>query len=200
MPDGFICIRFWCENMKWMLSEEPEDRMYEPPRFWEIHKIVKEKWDRAKQSKVDLAEADREFRSTFDNLHILFHVLDKQEVKKYRKAWVRFYTPPEKSQRQIKKLCLSSWKYTPFLWHLFSFQFLPCREGEEAEKAYSLIEKGCCVLFDNINHLAYCLENGDTVTPDLLKTFIDVTITAEDFSWTYSKTHEEQCGPYFYKK
>lgn len=49
-------------------------------------------------------------------------------------------------------------------------------------------------------YLAYRLKNADAVTPDLLKSFIDVTVTADDFSCTYSQTHEEQCGPYFYKK
>ena len=83
---------------------------------------------------------------------------------------------------------------------MFSFEFLTCKEKEEAENAYSLIKKGNCILLDNINHFAYRLENGDAVTTDVLNSFIDVTVTAEDFSWTYSKTHEEQCGPYFYKK
>ena len=174
--------------------------MYEPPRFWEIPRKLKEKKDRKKQEKADLAEANQEFCSTFERLHIVFRVLDKQEIKKYLKAWVRFYTPPEKSRRQVRNLCLSSRKYTPYLWHMFSFEFLPCKNDKEAEKAYSLVKKGSCILFDNINHLAYRLENGDAITIDVLKNFIDVTVTAKDFSWTYSQTHEECCGPYFYKK
>ena len=29
----------------------------------------------------------------------------------------------------------------------------------------------------------------------------DFVITADNFSWTYSRTHEDgRCGPYFYKK
>lgn len=199
MPKGFICIRFWCENMKWLLDEEPEERMYEPPRFWEIYRILQEKKDRIKQEKADLEEVNQEFCSTFEHLHIRFRALNKQEIKNYRKAWVHFYTPPEKSRRQTEKLCLSSRKYTPFLWHMFSFEFLPCKEKEEAEKSYSMTEKGSCIIFDNIHHLAYRLEKGDAVTTDVLESFIDVTVTAEDFSWTYSKTHEEQCGPYFLK-
>lgn len=34
VPEGFICIRFWCEKMKWLLHEKPKEMMYEPPRFW----------------------------------------------------------------------------------------------------------------------------------------------------------------------
>ncbi len=196
VPEGFICIKFWCENMKWLLDEEPEERMYEPPRFWEVHRILKEKREHLKQEKADLEDADREYCSAFDRLHIPFRALGKQEIKKYKKEWIRFYTPPEISPRQIRKLCLPS----QFLWHLFSFELLPSKEKDEAEKAYSLIERGSCVLFDNINCLAYRLEKGDAVTSDVLKSFLDVTVTAEDFSWTYSKTHEEMCGPFFYKR
>ena len=200
MPEGFICIRFWCENMKWLLDEKAEEQMYEPQHFWEIRRILQEKKDRIKQAKIDLNEANQEFCSTFDRLHIQFHALDKQEIRKYRKVWVRFYTPSKKIRKQVQELCLPSRKYTPFLWHIFSFEILPCKEKEEAEKAYELTEKRNCVLFDNIHHLAYRIENGDAITTNILKSFIDVTVTAEDFSWTYSKTHDEQCGPYFYKK
>ena len=27
MPKGFICIRFWCENMRWLLDEKPDSDM-----------------------------------------------------------------------------------------------------------------------------------------------------------------------------
>lgn len=183
MPEGFICIRFWCENMKWLLDEVPENRMYEPPRFWEIRKIMQEKRTRIKQEKERLDKANREFCSTFDRLHIPYFILEQREVKKYRKAWTYSYTPPEVSRKRTAELCVYSHKYNSYLWQMFS-----------------LAEKDCCVFLDNINNLAYRLENADAVTPDLLKSFIDVTVTAADFSWTYSQTHEEECGPYFYRK
>ena len=97
MPEGFICIRFWCENMKWLLDEEPEERMYEPPRFWEIRRKLKNKSDWRRQKKSDLEEIDQVFCSTFDSLHIQFRKLGKREIRKYRKAWVRYYTPSERS-------------------------------------------------------------------------------------------------------
>ena len=53
MPNGFICVRFWCENMRWLLDEKPDADMimYEPPKFWEIGKMLKEK-SKAKQQKT----------------------------------------------------------------------------------------------------------------------------------------------------
>ena len=29
---------------------------------------------------------------------------------------------------------------------------------------------------------------------------VDVTIVDSEFSWTYSKTHEENLGPYYYER
>ena len=53
IPEGFICVRFWCENMRWLLDEKTNADMimYEPPRFWEIGKMLKEK-SKAKQQKT----------------------------------------------------------------------------------------------------------------------------------------------------
>ncbi len=29
--------------------------------------------------------------------------------------------------------------------------------------------------------------------------FSEIYVVASDWSWTYMKTHEEECGPYFYR-
>ncbi len=42
-PEGFICIHFWCEEMKWILSEKPEVKMQVKPKFWQIRRIIQEK-------------------------------------------------------------------------------------------------------------------------------------------------------------
>ncbi len=200
MPEGFICIRFWCENMKWLLDEEPEVHMYEPPHFWEIRRVLKERRERREQEKTDLEEAKKDFCRAVENIHTQFHIFDKKEVRAYQKAWVDAFSPSAESRRKIKKLCVSRRRFTPFLWHMFSYEFLPCKEKEEARTAYFKTDRGGCVLFDNIYRLACHLENGAALTPEVLDEFVDVTVTADDFSWTYSKTHEEYCGPYFYKK
>lgn len=200
IPEGFICIRFWCEEMKWLLPENPEEVMYEPPRFWEIHRIIKEKIDNKKQQALDLEETKLEFLRFFENLNIKAQSLDKKEIKEYKKEWVNRFAPADANIKEIKKICLDSRKYTPFLWHIFSFDFL---NGETEEKAKILFDqenKKTCVVVSNVDDIAYRLENAENITAELLEQFIDVTITASDFSWTYTKTHEEMCGPYFYKK
>ena len=42
-PDGFIKFCFEYDALPWLLKEKCETKEYESPRFWEIHKILKEK-------------------------------------------------------------------------------------------------------------------------------------------------------------
>ena len=70
MPEGFICIRFWCEEMKWLLSETPEVMMYEPPRFWEIGKRIRLKREWRIQAILDLEDARQENAHLFNDLGI----------------------------------------------------------------------------------------------------------------------------------
>ncbi len=199
MPEGFICICFWCEEMKWLLSEKPEQMMYEPPRFWEIHKIIKERIDNKKQQELDLEATKHEFTHTFENFNIKYYPLSKKEIAKYKKEWVNRFAPADANIKEIKKLCLASRKYTPFLWHIFSYEFLDCETGEKAEELFNQESKDACVIVSNVDDIAYRLENAENLTAELLEQFIDVTITTSDFTWTYTKTHE-YIGPYFYKK
>ena len=200
IPEDFICIRFWCEDMKWLLPEKPEEMMYEPPRFWEIHKIIKERIDNKKQQALDLEETKSEFLCFFENLNVKAKLLDKKEIKEYKKAWVNKFAPADANIKKIKKLCLDSRKYTPFLWHIFSFEFLNCETNENAKTMFNQENKKSCVIVSNVDDIACRLKNAENITAELLDQFVDVTITASDFSWTYAKTHEGMCGPYFYKK
>lgn len=42
--------------------------------------------------------------------------------------------------------------------------------------------------------------DAEKLTAEMLNGFIDVTVSDKAFSWTYCKTHESMCGPYYYKK
>lgn len=95
---------------------------------------------------------------------------------------------------------MDSRKYTPYLWHIFSFEFLNCETEDTAKNLFNQENKKSCVIVSNVDDIAYHLENAESIMAKLLEQFVDVTITASDFSWTYTKTHEEMCGPYFYKK
>ena len=200
MPEGFICVRFWCEEMKWLLAEKPETVMYEPPHFWELHKIIKERIENKKQQTFDLEETKQEFLRFFEDQKIKVRLLDKKEIKEYKREWVNRFAPADADIKEIKKLCLNSRKHTPFLWHIFSFDFLNCETEDTAKTLFNQENINTCVIISNIDDIALRLENAENLTAELLEQFVDITITASDFAWTYTKTHEETCGPYFYKK
>ncbi len=200
MPEGFICIDFWCEEMKWLLKEKPEERMYESPRFWEIHKIIGFKLRDRRQHILYIEGAKKEFSDFFDSLDIKVIPLKKKEIVPYKKEWIKKFTPDGTDIKEAERHCLSTRKYTAFLWHIFSYEILPCKEEETADEAFNKENKKNCVFISNVHDIAYRIDNAGNLTAEMLKQFIDVTVTAEDFSWTYSKTHEGYCGPYFYRR
>lgn len=194
MPQGFICINFWCEDMKWLLTEKPETMMYEPPHFWQIHKIIKEKIDIIKQERADFEEIKSEFTETFKSLNIVSELLDKKEIKKLKKDWIAAFSPKDGDSKAIKKLCKT------YLWHIFSFEFLECEIEEKANALFEQQDKSDCIIISNVDNIAFHLKNAANLNVEITEQFTDVTVTASDFSWTYSNTHEGMCGPYFYKK
>ena len=200
MPDGFICIQFWCEEMKWLLNEKPEKAQNNPHSAWDIHKNIKEKIDIKQEQSDWVLEEKLEFSRFFEKLNINATLLSNKELEEYKKEWVDRLSPKDANIRKIRKLCVKNKRYTTYLWHLFSFNFLNCEIGDNANTLFDKTQKGSCVIVSNIDDLAYKLENAESLTVESLEQFIDVTITADDFSWTYSKTHESMCGPYFYKQ
>ena len=88
------------------------------------------------------------------------------------------------------------------LWHVFSHELLDTSaflEGKAARKAFDKVSK----------HGALCVEWFEDeppyeLPPELfaakaLDKLVEVYVVAADFSWTYIKTHESTCGPYFMK-
>ncbi len=200
IPEGFICVEFWCENMRWIINEKPNADMimYESPRFWEIGKIIKEKRQFRKQRELDFEEKKQEFKNTFEQLGIEYFELKSNEIKKYKQNWIAAFSPEGADEKEIKKLCLLKKKYMPFLWHIFSYEFLISEI--KPEEYYNNMNKSDCLIISNVEDIGFCLKNADQLTADILEEFVDVTISAKDFSWTYCKTHESMCGPYYYKK
>ena len=141
----------------------------------------------------DLEEQKQEFTNIFEKLGIEYSKLSANEIDAYKRKWVDAFSPNDADKKEIKKLCLST-----FLWHIFSFEILDSEEN--AEEFYNNTNKTNCVLISNVDEFGFVLSNADKLTADLLNDFIDVTISDKALSWTYCKTHESMCGPYFYKK
>ncbi|WP_338115248.1 DUF4275 family protein [Oceanirhabdus seepicola] len=90
-----------------------------------------------------------------------------------------------------------------FLWHVFSYERLECLKGVEANKAFNDLKKNNIYIFFNEGEVVYKLSNSEKFTTDDLDYFEgvwpyeDAYVVDEDFSWTYVRTHESECGPYF---
>ena len=117
----------------------------------------------------------------------------------FYKKWIQIFAEsiPES---KLKKYVLS---YGNFIWHIFSWQLLDEKRyltGKSAEEAYNAVDKKGALYIEWFKS-----DHTDVLTDDLksskaLSNLYEVYVVAEDFSWTYIKTHEnEMCGPYFMK-
>jgi tRNA (guanine-N7-)-methyltransferase len=89
-----------------------------------------------------------------------------------------------------------------FLWHIFSWGYVDCLEGEAARQAFQALDFKRAWLFrggysqkgfPRVWGLA-CIGKLNAVALDAMD---DVYVLAGDFSWVYVHTHEEVLGPYF---
>ncbi len=187
--EGFICINFWWEDAKWLLNEEPENS-------WDnISKKITE------ESVIKFANFKKDLMKFFELHNIRFTELSKGQIEEYRTRWLREYASQNVDFSKIKADCGFR------LWHIFSFDYAPdYLQHHAAEQAFDIISKDKCILITNeFDNFAFEIHNGDALNSKVLRDisgYYDLTVSSCDFSWTYSKTHEEEMniGPYFYKK
>jgi hypothetical protein len=84
-----------------------------------------------------------------------------------------------------------------YLWHLFSYGKKVCSKEEHAKKAFNKEPKSSCYVFYQHSDYALILENSTMFTAEDLLNEYDIYVVDKDFNWTYVKTHETECGPYF---
>lgn len=102
-------------------------------------------------------------------------------------------------KQKIKKYVVSTGN---LLWHTFSWKLLDKKrffEGDAAKAEYDKIDKRGAIYIEwfkdeKTHDITWTLN-----TADALDEMIEVYVVASDFSWTYIKTHESMCGPYFMK-
>lgn len=92
------------------------------------------------------------------------------------------------------------------LWHLFSWRLTPCLEGEAARRALEAQSTAPVLRFYGGywtagGHSGIAAEPAIVARPSAAAMEADphgdVYLGAGDFSWTYVRTHESDCGPYF---
>ena len=111
-------------------------------------------------------------------------------------AWLSHFAI-DISRNDIEKYVVSTGNY---LWHVFSWELLDKKAfltGDSARNAYDKTDK------HNAMYIAW-FEDGEAKdlteefnTATALDKMTEIYVVAPDFSWTYIKTHESMCGPYF---
>ena len=201
IPDGCICINFWCEEMPWLLDEKCELESIYPPKIWEIRRIFKSWKENRQLHREYMNNLKHDIVCSFKNSDICFEEMSKKEVREYKKQWLSVYAPKDANMRKLNNLCVNSLhKYKSFLWHLLSFEFVKAFTEKQAQILFDKKFKDNAVIIFNADDLGYRIHNLSNLNSDFLNGWCDVTVTAYDFSWTYSKTHEEYIGPYYYER
>lgn len=198
MPEGCICINFWCEEMLWLLDEKCELQSIEPPKFWQIGRKIKE-WKASREAQKEYRiSMEEDVISSFSKAGITFEEMDEKEVHDYKKRWLSEYAPQNAEMSELTALCVGSRKFTSFLWHLFSYEYVQACSEDQAATLFDKQPKDSAVIIENTESLGYRISNLSGLNSEFLSEWTDVTVTATDFSWTYSKTHEAMIGPYYY--
>ncbi len=138
-------------------------------------------------------------------------ILNNKEASKYKRLWVKSFLPIDADEELRKKaydLCVENKEFNTFLWHIFSFEIIESEENP-TEKFDSINKNKCTLLFEtHSKDVVIQMTSAEKICEGDIVEFCkniagwsDFVITADNFSWTYSRTHEDgRCGPYFYKK
>ena len=101
------------------------------------------------------------------------------------------------SNENIERYVVSTGNY---LWHVFSWELLDEAKflvGDSAKDAYNKIDKDNAIYIDWFSDDDAGALPREMSTAEALDQMTEVYVAAPDFSWTYIKTHEIMCGPYF---
>ena len=111
------------------------------------------------------------------------------------------------------------------MWNAFSWNKIECLKNQQAVEAFNQQKKeGCYLFYANMDDALFIKKANrikaediiHTESPAIEKIFTsintnqfhsnsieelraDLYVVDEHFTWTYVLTHEEGCGPYFYK-
>ena len=94
-----------------------------------------------------------------------------------------------------------------YRWHLFSFELLPAIQGKDARQLFNSTQKSELYMFFNYAEECYHVKNANLLTAEdferlhefSLLNYADMYFYDSLKKWTYIKTHEDSCGPYFFK-
>ena len=126
-------------------------------------------------------------------------------LNEFEKRWLAAFAEgiPKK---KLEKYVVS---YGNYIWHIFSWKLLPkgsYLKGAAAREAYDRIsryERDRALFIEPFGeeHPESFSMTWQESSAGQLDQRTEIFVAAEDFSWTYIKTHEgDLFGPYFYSK
>ena len=122
------------------------------------------------------------------------------DLSAFKKRWLDHFAP-DVPKKDLKKYVVSTGNY---IWHVFSWKLLPDDAylvGDTARAAYDQADKRGALYIEPFGRGGSKSITWDMYNASALDCMTEVYVVAEDNSWTYIKTHEnESCGPYFLKK
>ena len=113
-------------------------------------------------------------------------------------AWLKHFAEGI-SEENIERYVVSTGNY---LWHVFSWELLDEAKylvGDSAKDAYNKIDKNNALYIDWFSDDGAKALTQELSNAEALDQMTEGYVAAPDFSWTYIKTHEIMCGPYFMK-
>ena len=217
--ENSIYLNIIAKNLPWLLKERCKNN-HKRKVCWDFFgrlcshlrflQYISSEIAKRKNSKIDHKKLLEELELLKANINIEYEILSDKETKEYQKLWVDSILPENASEEVRKEAydnCLPHKKYCTHLWHLFSFELVETMENP-TEEFNKLQKRNCTLIFEANKFFTVKLNNAEDLDDqdiiDLcnhIAGYCDFVITAEDFSWAYSRTHEDGwCGPYFYKK
>ena len=118
--------------------------------------------------------------------------------QKFINQWLRHFAS-NVPQKQLDS-CVKG----QYIWHVFSYKLIThgVLTGDAARKTFNSVDKSnciCCDIFGDggvTDTLPDCCNTAEEIDEQLVEFYV----VAQDYSWTYIKTHEgDLCGPYFFK-
>ena len=117
-------------------------------------------------------------------------------VSKMKTKWSRLFASAL-SKREKEEI-----HYDEFRWHIFSYDRVACLVGDEARSAFDACKKTRVFQFFQHDNSGFCIDNAMLLKAadfdyENTPTKADTYILDAAGRWTYVRTHEESCGPYF---
>lgn len=122
------------------------------------------------------------------------------KLNEFRREWFsRFASDISKRDMEDKVV-----KTGNYIWHIFSFELVNPGNyltGEEARSAFNKAGKAnAWYILPFKKKASVEILDSESITAQQLEQETEIYIVANDLSWTYIKTHEDDlCGPYFYR-